>query len=67
VSYRFLNDQLFEPLNISPMAGMLYKNFYFAYSYQVTLNELINYNSGTHMVTVGVDLFQGVSNCPCTN
>lgn len=65
VSYRFLNDQLFEPLNIGPMAGIKKNNFYFAYSYQITLNNLFNYNSGTHMITVGVDLFQGISNCPC--
>ncbi|GGD22433.1 PorP/SprF family type IX secretion system membrane protein [Flavobacterium orientale] len=66
VSYRFLNDQFMEPLNIGPMAGLKKKNFYFAYSYQVTMNELFSYNSGTHMVTVGLDIFQGISNCPCT-
>lgn len=66
ISYRFLNDQLLDPLNIGPMAGVKYNNFYFAYSYQVTVNELVGYNSGTHMVTVGIDLFQGISNCPCT-
>lgn len=66
ISYRFLNDQFLEPLNIGPMAGMKVNNFYFAYSYQVTLNNLFNYNSGTHMVTIGLDVFQGISNCPCT-
>ncbi len=66
VSYRFLNDQFMEPLNIGPMAGLKKKNFYFAYSYQVTMNELFSYNSGTHMVTIGLDIFQGISNCPCT-
>lgn len=66
ISYRFLNDQLLEPLNIGPMLGLKRSNFYFAYSYQVTLNKLINYNSGTHMVTIGLDVFQGISNCPCT-
>lgn len=66
ISYRFLNDQLLEPLNIGPMLGLKRSNFYFAYSYQITLNKLINYNSGTHMVTIGLDVFQGISNCPCT-
>lgn len=66
VSYRFLNDQLLEPLNIGPMLGLKKSNFYFAYSYQITLNKLVNYNSGTHMVTLGIDIFQGISNCPCT-
>lgn len=66
ISYRFLNDQLLEPLNVGPMFGFKMKNFYFAYSYQVTMNELFSYNSGTHMVTIGLDVFQGISNCPCT-
>jgi hypothetical protein len=66
ISYRFLNDQLLEPLNIGPKLGLKRSNFYFAYSYQVTLNKLINYNSGTHMITIGLDVFQGISNCPCT-
>ncbi len=65
-SYRFLNDQILKPLNIGPMAGLKKKNIYFAYSYQVTMNELFSYNSGTHMVTIGLDIFQGISNCPCT-
>lgn len=66
ISYRFLNDQILQPLNIGPMAGIKTNNLYFAYSYQVTTNELMAYNSGTHMITLGLDLFQGVSNCPCT-
>jgi type IX secretion system PorP/SprF family membrane protein len=66
VNYRFLNDQMGDPINIGPMVGLKKSNFYFAYSYQVTTNNLNAYNSGTHMVTVGVDIFQGISNCPCT-
>ncbi|WP_288897330.1 type IX secretion system membrane protein PorP/SprF [uncultured Capnocytophaga sp.] len=65
VNYRSLNDQIFKPLNIGPMAGLKKGLFYFAYSYQLTLNELIGYNSGTHVITLGLDLFQGVSNCKC--
>lgn len=67
VNYRFLNDQFGSPINIGPMAGLRMSDFYFAYSYQVTTNELAAYNSGTHMITIGVDLFQGVSDCPCTH
>lgn len=67
ISYRFLNDQMFEPLNIGPMAGLKKNNFYFAYSYQYTTNALSTFNSGTHMVTLGYDIFQGLSNCPCTS
>jgi type IX secretion system PorP/SprF family membrane protein len=66
VSYRFLNDQMFKPLNLGPMAGIMKSKFYFAYSYQVTINDMSGYNSGTHMITIGIDFLQGVSNCPCT-
>lgn len=66
VSYRFLNDQFFKPLNIGPMAGVMKNKFYFAYSYQLTINDLAGYNSGTHSITIGLDFFQGASNCECT-
>lgn len=66
-NFRFLNDQIFQPLSVGPMAGIKHKNFYFAYSYQTTLNEVIKYNSGTHVITLGLDLFQGISNCKCTH
>ncbi len=66
ISYRFLNDQFFKPLNIGPMVGVKKSNFYLGYAYQVTMNDLSSYNSGTHVVTIGLDLLRGVSNCPCT-
>lgn len=66
ISYRFLNDQVFKPLNLGPMLGFKKSNFYFGYSYQVTLNPLMAFNSGTHMITIGMDFFAGISNCPCT-
>ncbi|MGA9636918.1 PorP/SprF family type IX secretion system membrane protein [Flavobacterium sp.] len=66
VSYRFLNDQFFKPITVGPMVGAKKSNFYFGYSYQLNLNTLANYNSGTHMVTIGLDFFAGISNCPCT-
>ena len=65
-SYRFLNDQTLKPLNLGPMAGIMKSKFYFAYSYQITMNDLAGYNSGTHMITVGIDFLQGISDCPCT-
>ncbi|REE25958.1 PorP/SprF family type IX secretion system membrane protein [Winogradskyella pacifica] len=65
-SYRFLNDQFFKPLNVGPMAGITFNQFFFAYSYQLTLNDLSGFNSGTHMVTIGLDFLQGASNCACT-
>ena len=66
LSYRFLNDQFLKPLNIGPMIGFLKSKFYFGYSYQITTNELSAYNSGTHVVTIGLDFFRGISDCPCT-
>ncbi|NND52950.1 MAG: type IX secretion system membrane protein PorP/SprF [Flavobacteriaceae bacterium] len=65
-SYRFLNDQFLKPLNIGPMAGIMKNRLYLAYSYQLTMNDLSGYNSGTHMVTIGLDFLQGISDCPCT-
>jgi len=65
VTYRFLNDQLGEPLYIAPIAGFKKSNFYFGYSYQVITNEILGYSTGTHVLTVGMDLFQGISNCRC--
>ncbi|MBV1923605.1 MAG: type IX secretion system membrane protein PorP/SprF [Flavobacteriaceae bacterium] len=65
-SYRFLNDQVMQPLNIGPMVGFQKSFLYIAYAYQVTLNDLTNYNTGTHAVTVGFNLLQSLSDCPCT-
>ncbi len=66
LTYRFLNDQVGKPLYIAPIAGFKKSNFYFGYSYQVITNEILGYSTGTHVVTVGMDLFQGISNCRCT-
>ena len=66
LTYRFLNDQIGRPLYIAPLAGLKKSNFYFGYSYQIILNEILGYSTGTHVVTIGVDLFQGISNCRCT-
>lgn len=66
VSYHFLNDQLLKPLTIGPMAGFKKSNFYFGYSYQASLNLIGAFNSGTHVVTIGLDFLQDISNCPCT-
>jgi type IX secretion system PorP/SprF family membrane protein len=65
-SYRFLNDQFLKPLNIGPMIGVKKSTFFFAYAYQLTFNSLSSYNSGTHVITIGLDLLRGISNCPCT-
>ena len=66
VTARFLNEQSFNPVTVGPMVGLKKSNFYVAYSYQITTNEIIGYNSGTHMITIGLDFLQNLSNCPCT-
>ena len=66
VTYRFLNDQIGNPLYIAPLIGLKKSNFYFGYSYQIILNEILGFSTGTHVITLGVDLFQGLSNCRCT-
>ena len=65
-TYRFLNDQLGSPLYVAPVVGLKKGDFYFGYSYQIVMNELLGYSKGTHVITLGVDLFQGISNCTCT-
>lgn len=65
-TYRFLNDQLGAPLYLAPIIGLKKGDFYFGYSYQVIMNNILGYSSGTHVLTLGIDLFQGISNCTCT-
>jgi type IX secretion system PorP/SprF family membrane protein len=64
VSYRFLNDQVFKPSTLGPMAGFKKTNFYFGYSYQASLNQIGAYNSGTHVITIGLDFLQRISDNP---
>lgn len=66
LNYRFLNDQVGKPLYLAPFVGLKKNNFYFGYSVQIILNDILGYSYGTHVVTVGMDLFQGISNCRCT-
>ncbi len=65
-TYRFLNDQVGNPIGIGPMAGVKKSIFFVSYAYQVTLNEFSTLNSGTHSITIGFDFLQGSGNCPCT-
>ncbi|CAM4162702.1 MULTISPECIES: type IX secretion system membrane protein PorP/SprF [Flavobacterium] len=66
VTARFLNEQSMTPVTVGPMVGLRKNDFYFGYSYQINTNELLGYNSGTHMITLGFDFLQSLSNCPCT-
>lgn len=68
LTFRGLIDQDFTPVNISPSIGLAKSNFYFAYSYQLNLNESLQLtnNLGSHLITVGIDFFKRKSNCGCT-
>lgn len=66
LTIRFLNDQIGQPLYIAPMVGFKTGDFYFGYSNQIIMNEIIGYSYGTHQITLGVNLLQGISNCTCT-
>jgi len=66
LTYRFLNDQFGSPLYVAPIMGLKKGDFYFGYSYQLIMNEILGYSTGTHVLTLGIDLFQGISNCTCT-
>ncbi|WP_025743898.1 PorP/SprF family type IX secretion system membrane protein [Aquimarina pacifica] len=68
ISLRSLVDQDFKPLSVSPMIGFKKANFYFAYGYQVNVNEVLEPSTaaGSHMITVGLDFGCRQSNCGCT-
>ena len=54
VSLRSLVDQSFKPLSVSPMVGIKKSNFYFAYGYQVNINEsfVASNFAGSHLITL---------------
>jgi len=67
-SMRGLIDQDFTPVTLSPMVGITKAKFYFAYSYQINVNEATQLSSsGSHLLTVGIDFGCARSNCGCTN
>jgi len=54
LSGRFINDQSFEPVSISPLIGLAKKDFYVGYGFQLNINEAkVFNNSGTHLLTLG--------------
>lgn len=66
LSTTFLNDQLGKPIGMAPLVGMKKNKFYFSYGVGITLNEIVNYNYGTHMITLGLDYDQRPSLARCT-
>ncbi|OCB72989.1 PorP/SprF family type IX secretion system membrane protein [Flavobacterium crassostreae] len=67
MSLRLLADQSFKPNTIAPLVGFKKNKFYAAYSYNSSLEKLQGYNSGTHMVTIGLDFENRSSDCRCVD
>lgn len=54
INTRFINDQSFQPLSLSPLIGLNKKDFYVGYGFQLNINEASGFNSsGTHLLTLG--------------
>jgi len=66
VSVTLLNDQLGIPNDFSPMLGIKKHNFYFSYGLGLDTNDIISYNYGTHMITLGFDYDRRPSLARCT-
>ena len=56
ITGRFINDQSFEPLYISPLLGLKKQKFYVGYGFQYNINQASELNNGgTHLLTIGYD------------
>ncbi len=66
VSYTFLNDQFFTPNALAPLLGAKKDKFYISYGFSITTNEIVGFNNGTHMITVGFDYDRRPSLARCT-
>lgn len=66
LSYTFLNDQFFKPNAIAPLFGLKKDKFYVSYGFSITVNEVIGFNNGTHMITLGFDYDRRPSLARCT-
>jgi len=66
LSYTFLNDQFFQPNALAPLFGIKKNKLYLSYGFSITTNEILGFNSGTHMITLGFDYDQRPSLARCT-
>lgn len=63
INGRFINDQSFEPVSISPMIGINKKDLYVGYGFQLNINDASAFNSsGTHLLTLGYNFATSRSN-----
>ncbi len=65
-SVTLLGDQSFIPNDLAPMVGIKKHNFYFSYGVSLDTNEVLSYNYGTHMITLGFDYDRRPSLARCT-
>ena len=65
-SVRLINDTGLTPTSITPMAGVKYGKFYVSYGFEVTFGDIIQYNVGTHLITLGIDFLYNPSSRKCT-
>ncbi len=66
LSYTFLNDQFFQPNAIAPLLGIKKNNLYLSYGFSINMNEIQDFNYGTHMITLGLDYDRRPSLARCT-
>lgn len=66
ISFRARTDSSFEPLSITPMAGIQYERFYFSYGYQSIFTNGGYFTQDSHIFSVGFDFLCFVSDCKCT-
>jgi type IX secretion system PorP/SprF family membrane protein len=60
VNARFINDQSFEPMYLSPLLGLKKQKFYVGYGFQYNINQSQELNNGgTHLLTIGYDFDHG--------
>jgi len=60
INSRFINDQGFKPLSISPLVGLKKDKFYVGMGYQFNINEAVDLNhSGTPLLVLGYDFDAG--------
>ncbi|PCH77592.1 MAG: hypothetical protein COB98_02860 [Flavobacteriaceae bacterium] len=65
-SIRTTNDTGFKPVSLTPMAGLKHDKFYVSYGFEVNLGSIIQYNMGTHLITLGMDFLYNPSSRRCT-
>ncbi len=65
-SLRMINDLNFRPVSVTPMAGFNHKQFYVSYGFEMNLGKIVQYNIGTHLITLGIDFLYNPSSNKCT-